>query len=112
MFLDEELEQIYNRWSPITDENSAIDCSFELMEACLKRVKITDREITKKDLMEYPAVIKQVDNSYRLFHKRVKPIFNVDMFRLFYYGLQSDDENCRKSCEKLYRKIGWEIPEL
>ena len=112
MFLDEELEQIYNRWSPITDENSAMYCADRLMEACLKRIRVDDREITEKDVIEFPVIMKQVDNSYRLFHKRVKPMFDVDMFRKCLYGMQIDDENCRKSCEKLYRQIGWEIPEL
>lgn len=70
MFLDEELEQIFQ------EEGLTKECASKIWKACVNRLpdlnKVSDRE--------YITVVKQVDNGYRLFAKR-HPEFIIDGFR-------------------------------
>lgn len=94
MFLDEELNKIYN------EKGFSKESSFKLAEACIKRLDFTNGWAALYNSL------KRTDSSWRMFCKEHKE-YNEDGFRRMYLNTLGEDEMGLKLKEKVRQALNW-----
>lgn len=113
MFLDEELQAIHD--SMVNDGvSTSVDILTQLMETCRKRlIKPEDVSYITWD-RQLPTVIKQVDNSWKLFVSRNSTWFKPGSdltFRKYLANILGTAENPLLAQEFFRGILKWDLPE-
>lgn len=110
MFLDDELQAIHDRMVNDGVSTSA-DILTQLMETCRKRL-LKPEDV--KDMTwdhQLPTVIKQVDNSWKLFVSRnstwFKPGSNLTFRKFLAFMFKENPQLARD----FFRILKWDLPE-
>lgn len=111
MFLDEELQAIHDKM--VNDGvSTSVDILTQLLETCRKRlIKPEDvNDITW--VRQLPTVIKQVDNSWKLFisrnSTRFKPGSNLTFREFLAFMLGKENP---KLVRDFFHILKWDLPE-
>lgn len=95
-FLDDELVEIYGKYSPLSRENFS-ECFVALMKPCLTRFTGSPNIVT----------LKQINNSFQLFIKRTGAPIRQDAFQWYFWKISAEPDITRR----LFQSLRWPIPD-